>query len=217
MRSAATEEIDSGLAAAREERERGHAEGLAKGLKDAADQWTETALLEAASTRRSLIRQSHRLSQIVSLAIEPIIEQEDRVTMFNRTLKAVCKLVKDVSMATLHVSPSELGSALSAVAGFTPCATGRLQIEVKGDAALPPGSCRFESDQGIIDAGLKTQLAAIQRAVSRAAQHMLLEPTSGQETSAEAAVTEPDASRSSDGPQPARTRNDEQDDALVNR
>jgi type III secretion protein L len=48
-------------------------------------------------------------------------------------------------------------------------------IEVLGDAALPAGSCLFESDQGTIDAGLQTQLAAIQRAVARAAQQMAIE------------------------------------------
>lgn len=178
LRSAAVGEIDASLAAAREERARGYAQGLAQGLEDAANQWTESALREAASARRSLMRQTHRLSQIVSLAVAPIIEHEDRVAMFNRTLKAVAKLVRDVPMATMRVSPSELGSARSAVTAFAPCATGRLQIEVKGDSALQPGSCLFESDQGVIDAGLKTQLAAIQRAMDRAAQHMVLEPSS---------------------------------------
>jgi type III secretion protein L len=174
LRSDARQQVEASLAAARKEQSRGYDDGLAEGLRDAAAEWTESALREAASTQRSLMRQTKRLSQIVALALERIVEHEDRVTLFNRALNAIAKLVRDVPMATLHVSPSELSSALSAVTAFAPCATGRLQIEVKGDSALAPGSCLFESDQGVIDAGLKTQLAAIQRAMDRAAEHLVM-------------------------------------------
>jgi type III secretion protein L len=175
MRAAAQAKIDEEMAASREEFARAREEGFALGLQEATEQWTEQALREAASTQRNLMRQTQRLSQIVSLALERIVAHEDRVTLFNRALQQISRLVRDVPMATLRVSPGELGSALTAVAAFAPCAAGRLQIEVKGDSALEPGSCLFESDQGVIDAGLKTQLAAIQRAMDRAAQHMMLE------------------------------------------
>jgi type III secretion protein L len=177
MRTEARQQVEADTVAARTAREEGWAAGHAEGLEAAAAQWTEQALREAASAQRSLIRQTQRLSQIVSLALERIIEHEDRVTLFNRSLAAITKLVRDVPMATLRVSPAELESALTAVTAFAPCAAGRLQIEVKADSALPPGSCLFESDEGLIDAGLKTQLAAIRRAMERAAAHLLLDDT----------------------------------------
>ena len=177
MRAEARQQVEADTAAARTAREEAWAAGHAEGLEAAAAQWTEQALREGASTQRSLIRQTQRLSQIVSLALERIIEHEDRVTLFNRSLAAIAKLVRDVPMATLRVSPTELDSALTAVTAFAPCAAGRLQIEVKADSALPPGSCLFESDEGLIDAGLKTQLAAIRRAMERAAAHLLLDDT----------------------------------------
>lgn len=174
MRAEARREVDAQLVAARAERDIAREAGFAEGLEGAAARWTESALREAASTQRSLIRQTERLSQIVSLALERIIEHEDRVTLFNRALATITKLVRDVPMATLRVSPAELDSALAAVTAFAPCAAGRLQIEVKADSGLP-GSCLFESDQGLIDAGLKTQLAGIRRAMARAAEHLLLD------------------------------------------
>ena len=175
MRTEARQQVEADTVAARTAREEGWAAGHAEGLEAAAAQWTEQALREAASAQRSLIRQTQRLSQIVSLALERIIEHEDRVTLFNRSLAAITKLVRDVPMATLRVHPAELDSALASVTAFAPCAAGRLQIEVKADSALPPGSCLFESDQGLIDAGLKTQLAGIRRAMARAAEHLLLD------------------------------------------
>jgi type III secretion protein L len=207
LRSDASRQVAEELAAAREARERGHADGLQQGLDEAATQWTATALREGASTQRSLMRQTRRLSQIVSLALERIIDHEDRVTLFNRALNAISKLVRDVPMATLRVSPDDLGSALTAVAAFAPCAAGRLQIEVLPDSGLGPGSCLFESDQGVIDAGLKTQLAAIQRAMDRAAQHMVLQ---GDAPPAEVVGMETSPT-ARDDPQRQRAQNDEYD------
>ncbi|RQP22739.1 FliH/SctL family protein [Piscinibacter terrae] len=209
MREAAQAQIEQEMEAAREDYARAREEGFAQGLREATEQWTEQALREGASTQRNLMRQTQRLSQIVSLALERIVSHEDRVTLFNRALQQISRLVRDVPMATLRVSPDELGSALTAVAAFAPCAAGRLQIEVKGDSALEPGSCLFESDQGVIDAGLKTQLAAIKRAMDRAAQHMMLEESTqpaaevvGMETSsphhAPADNDEPDTSPHTD-------------------
>lgn len=140
MRAEARREVDAQLVAARAERDIAREAGFAEGLEGAAARWTESALREAASTQRSLIRQTERLSQIVSLALERIIEHEDRVTLFNRALATITKLVRDVPMATLRVSPAELDSALAAVTAFAPCAAGRLQIEVKADSGLPPAA-----------------------------------------------------------------------------
>ncbi len=177
MRTEARQQVEADTVAARTAREEGWAAGHAEG-QAAAAQWTEQALREAASAQRSLIRQTQRLSQIVSLALERIIEHEDRVTLFNRSLAAITKLVRDVPMATLRVSPAELESALTAVTAFAPCAAGRLQIEVKADSRRRrPAARLFESDEGLIDAGLKTQLAAIRRAMERAAAHLLLDDT----------------------------------------
>ena len=59
--------------------------GREQGLRDAAAQWTAQALDAAEATRRGLVRQSDRLSAIVSLAIERVIEQEDRAALFRRS------------------------------------------------------------------------------------------------------------------------------------
>jgi len=172
LREAAQAEIDATLAMAREELERGYSDGLERGRQDAAAQWAETVLRDAGSTRRGLERQSERLSQIVSLAVERVVEPEDRQALYRRALRTVTKLLKDVPMLTLRVPETDRDSAQHAVDAVMQHLSGTLPIEVVCDAALPEGSCLFESDQGVIDASLDTQLAAIKRAVLRAAQHM---------------------------------------------
>jgi type III secretion protein L len=179
MRIAAQEEIDAMKAEAREELERGYRDGLERGKQDAAAQWAETALRDAGSSRRSLERQTARLSNIVSLAVERVVEQEDRPALYRRALRTITKLLKDVPMLTLRVPEADRDSAQRAVDSVVQQLSTSMPIEVVTDAGLPQGSCLFESDQGVIDAGLDTQLAAIKRAVSRAAQHLALEGVVG--------------------------------------
>jgi type III secretion protein L len=172
LREAAQAEADAMRAMAREALERGYRDGLERGRQEAAAQWAETVLREAGSARRGLERQSERLSQIVSLAVERVVEPEDRQALYRRALRTVTKLLKDVPLLTLRVPETDRDSAQHAVDAVMQHLSGALPIEVVSDAALPLGSCLFESDQGVIDASLDTQLAAIKRAVIRAAQHM---------------------------------------------
>lgn len=179
QRAAAQQELDATLAMAREELERGYRDGLARGMEEAAAQWAETALRDADAARRSLARQTERLTSIVSLAVERVVEPDDRQALYRRALRTITKLLKEVPMLTLRVPEADLDSARRAVDAMLRQPGHRLPIEVVADAALQAGSCLFESDQGVIDAGLDTQLAAIKRAVSRAAQHLVLEGADG--------------------------------------
>ena len=81
---------------------------------------------------------------------------------------------------------------------------------MKADSALPPGSCLFESDEGLIDAGLKTQLAAIRRAMERAAEHLLLDDGPASAVAAPAAAEVVGLETSAAGVQAPPAQNDEQ-------
>ena len=54
-----------------------------------------------------------------------------------------------------------------------------LAVEVSVDPALSPGSCVFESEAGIIDASLQTQLDGLRGAMERAVRKMVEEPQEG--------------------------------------
>lgn len=159
---------------ARDRLEQAHQSGMSQGLEDAAAHWAGQAMAAAESRRRHLLRQSERLAAIVSMAVERVIEQEDRAGLFRRSLRTIVKLVKDTPMLTLRVTEADRDIAQGAVDAVKAQLSG-LPIEVVTDAALHEGGCRFESDGGVIDAGLDTQLAALRRAVARAAQQMARE------------------------------------------
>jgi type III secretion protein L len=170
---------------ARDRLAQAHQCGMSQGLEDAAAHWAGQAMAAAESRRRHLLRQSERLAAIVSMAVERVIEQEDRAGLFRRSLRTIVKLVKDTPMLTLRVTEADRDIAQGAVDAVKAQLSG-LPIEVVTDAALNEGGCRFESDGGVIDAGLDTQLAALRRAVARAAQQMARESMAQEDDVADA-------------------------------
>lgn len=199
--AAARDEATALLAAAIDQREQAHRCGMSQGLEDAAAHWAGQAMAAAEVRRRHLVRQSERLAAIVAMAVERVIEQEDRAGLFRRSLRTIVKLVKDTPMLTLRVTEADRDIAQGAVDAVKAQLAGGLPIEVVTDAAMREGGCRFESDGGVIDAGLDTQLAALRRAVARAAQQMARESVA-QEDAAESggAALEFDAPANADAP-----------------
>jgi type III secretion protein L len=180
---AARAEAASLVAEAQSSFEQAYRSGLDRGLHDAAAQWAGQALDAAGATRRSLYRQSERLSNLVSMAVERVIDQEDRAALFRRSLRTIVKLVKNIPVLTMRVHEQDREHAQRAVDAVLKQSGSTMSIEVLGDPALVAGGCRFESDDGIVDASLGTQLEALRRAVRRAARHIA--PTAPDEGSAD--------------------------------
>jgi type III secretion protein L len=167
LKSEAQAQIDAALAAAEAERKGAYDNGFQHGLDDAAAQWAQTVMSQAEAERQALMRQSERLGRIVSMAVEQMIGDEDRSALFQRALRSISRVVRDVPLLTLRVPEADCDSARAAVDAVLAHAASATPIEVVGDRSLAPGSCLFETDQGTIDASLDTQLGAIRRAVER--------------------------------------------------
>jgi type III secretion protein L len=172
----ARQRADELLRQAAEREAKGYEDGLARGQEEALATWAERALEDARAGQNALQRQRERLGNIVTTAVERIIGEEDRQALYARALRTISKLVGDVPMLTLRVPIEGKEAAVQALNTLTEQISLDVPVEVVGDAQLSEGACMFESDRGVIDAGLQTQLAAIKRAVVRTAQAALDEP-----------------------------------------
>jgi type III secretion protein L len=152
------------------------AEGLRIGRAEGLNTWTQRAVDQAVESRAMLERQKVRMRDIVSLCVERLVGETDRRALFARALKAISKLVQDVPMLTLRVHESDLAAARAAVDELVGPAGSKFPIEVTADSNLQPGACLFESDLGVIDAGLENQVQAVRSAVARATQQMISAP-----------------------------------------
>ena len=151
-------------------------EGMRLGREKALDDWTAHAVDQAIESRAMLERQKLRLRDIVSLSVERLVGEVDRKALFASALKTISKLVQDVPLLTLRVHESDFGAARAAVDESLAQSGLSCTIDVSVATDLEPGACVFESDHGVIDAGLAQQLQSVRRAVARAMQHTALIP-----------------------------------------
>jgi type III secretion protein L len=183
MLEAARGEADALLAAARDEAESlvaaalKEAEGLRQrareeGLTQATREWHEHQV-DGAIDKAQALRETHaRLADVVTLAVERIVDTEDRTALYQRALKNVQSLTRGASTLRLRVGSVDHDAARACL-GTLDMPTAGIEIELMADPTLRPGSCIFESETGVLDASLQTQLdglrGAMERAVRRAA------------------------------------------------
>ena len=190
MLSSSEARVAAVMAEAHAIRQAATAEGLQIGRTEALNAWAQRAVNQAIESRAMLERQKLRLRDIVSLCVERLVGDGDRKALFARALKTISKLVQDVPMLTLRVHESDKAAAQMAVDDLLAPGGSKFPIEVVVDIGLQPGGCLFESDLGVIDAGLENQLQAIRRAVAKATQQVASAAQQAEELHTESASGE---------------------------
>lgn len=143
-----------------------------EGMRQAVQEWHDKQAVAAVDKSR-VVREMHaKLADIVTNAVERIVHSEDRAALYQRALRNVQSLTRGASSLKLRVGPQDHADAQACIASIPDLAEAGLSVEIVADAGLRPGSCIFESDTGVLDASLQTQLdglrAAMERAVRRA-------------------------------------------------
>lgn len=149
--------------------------GRAEGERQAAHAWHERQADHAVDKAKAVRGLHDRLAEVVTSAVERIVQTESRAALYQRALRSVQSLSRDATALTLRVNAGDVESAREGIAAVAELAASGLTVEVVADGALPPGSCRFESDLGVVDAGLHTQLDALRAAMSRAVRRAVAE------------------------------------------
>ncbi|WP_431045584.1 type III secretion system stator protein SctL [Roseateles sp. L2-2] len=151
--------------------EAGHAEGERK----AAVAWHERQAGRAVDQADAVRGLHERMAEVVTSAVERIVQTEGRAALYQRALRSVQALSRSATALTLKVSSADFDAARDGIAAVPELQSAGLSVEVIVDPALPAGSCLFESDMGVVDASLKTQLDALRSAMSRAVKRAVAE------------------------------------------
>lgn len=139
------------------------AEGRARGYAEGAAEARREYAARCAELERLTSQYSERLRrQVVALSLQALRriagELGDGPVVAALAEKAVRDLVPD-EPAVIHVHPAQADSVRSAI--------GRLAA-VEADPALAPAGCVIRTAAGSIDAGLETQIAALESALLNA-------------------------------------------------
>ena len=92
---------------------------------------------------------------------------QDSQGIYRQVVRTLSKSMQAMRYVTVRVCPEEVNHAETALRDLAKgSALGKL-IEVVADDRLTQGACLVESDQGIIDLSLDSQLKALRKAIGK--------------------------------------------------
>jgi len=145
--------------------------GYEAGTTQAIGDWHARVAQHASEQRDMHVLLRERLAELVVMAVEQIVRSEDTGALFARSTTALDRIAEGCGYLKVRVHPDEYESAAAEFGRFADerRARGRMApVTVIADRELAPGACICESDLGMVDASLATQLAAVRAAVERA-------------------------------------------------
>lgn len=157
--------------AARDDYDRAAQRGFEEGVAQGAAEWLASVAQAGGEARAAQEPMRARMAEIVAMAVEQIVRTERASALFERALAAVDGIVEGSTYLHVAVHPDDLDDARTAFEAFGDRwrELGRpLPLRVIADARLAPGSCLCESDLGLVDAGVTTQLRTMRAAIARA-------------------------------------------------
>lgn len=148
-----------------------HDEGFRAGMAKALAEWHARAMHTDAEYQRVRQRMRERLAELVTQAVEQIVVSENARTLFKRALASVDRITEKASYLTVSVCPDDYKQASDVFGQFVEEWGGRgrtIKLTVTADKRLAAGSCVCETDVGLVDASLETQIRALKAATERA-------------------------------------------------
>lgn len=150
--------IEAAEAAYRERREAGYKDGVEAGKMEHAEKMMETVLASVEFIENI----ETTVVDVVNQSIRKIIGDLDDDARIRRIVGTALNKVRGQQKVTVRVSPADEPAVAKALAAMT---AGTF-LTIVADARLSKDSCILESELGVIDASLETQLKALQHAFS---------------------------------------------------
>lgn len=167
MLAAARERADAIRAeaeAAYERRRReGYEDGVMEGRMEQAEKMLETAMQAVdyiANLEETLVR-------VVASAVRKIIGEMDERERIVRVVRTALVAVRGQHKVLIRVCPTDEPAVREALAAMIASAPGGVSfLDLTADPRMKAGDCILESELGVVDAGLETQLKIIENALA---------------------------------------------------
>ena len=146
-----------------EARRQGYEEGLARAKAEMAQKIVEIsaqASVTFASVQTKIVSTVMNVVQAVLSDIEPH-------TYYRKVLSRVSRVIRQEPFVTLRVAVDNVNVARQAIKDFTAEAGVTGFIEIRADPTLHGISCIIESESGVIEANLESQLQSVRAALTK--------------------------------------------------
>jgi len=146
-----------GEAAFAAEKERGYAQGLLEGRSEHAEQMMDT-VLKSIDYIEGLEK---GISSLVGEALRKILGSLPPEELIAGVVRQSLALVRGQRRVILRVSPEDEGPLRSRLEEILREYSSIGFVDLQADSRLARGACTLQSDMGVIDAGVETQIRAI--------------------------------------------------------
>ena len=146
-----------------ERRREGYEQGLLEGRMEQAEKMMETTL-EAVEFIEKI---ESTLVGVVASAVRKIIGELDDRERIVRVVRTALLTVRSQQKVLIRVSPSDEAAVREALAAMMTASPGGVSfLDVVADPRMDPGDCLLESELGVVDAGIESQLKAVENALT---------------------------------------------------
>ncbi len=160
-RARADEILRKAEEAYQQRKEEGYRDGREEGLLEHTEKLMETVM----SSVEFIEGIEATLIDVVNQAVRKIIGELDSDERIVRIVREGLLKVRNQSRVTIRVAPADDKAVRTALEPMLKSASGAESfLELVPDARLEQGSCILESELGVIDASLETQLRALEKA-----------------------------------------------------
>lgn len=143
------------------QRGQGYEDGKAEGKLEHAEKMLETVMTSVEFIENI----ESTLVNVVSQAVRKIIADFDDNERIVRIVRTALTAVRNQQHVTVRVAPADADAVSKALAGLLHTAPGgKSFLDLIPDARLDRGACLLESELGVVDASLETQLKALENA-----------------------------------------------------
>lgn len=148
-------------AAYKRRREEGYRDGQEEGRLEHAEKVLETVL----SSVEYIEGIESTLVRVVTEAIRKVIGEVDENERIVRIVRNALTTVRNQQRVLIRVAPGDEKAVREALAAMLAAVPGSTSfVDVVADARLERGACLLESELGVVDASLETQLKAFENA-----------------------------------------------------
>ncbi len=141
----------------------GYEDGVMEGRMEQAEKMMETAM-QAVEYIENI---EETLVKVVSSAVRKIIGELDDRERIVRVVRAALVSVRSQQKVLIRICPADETAVRRELAAMIASAPGGVSfLDVSADPRMKPGDCILESELGVVDAGLETQLKAIENALA---------------------------------------------------
>lgn len=145
-----------------EQKEKGYQDGLEEGRLEHAEKVLDTVL----SSVEYIENLEDTLVRVVGTAVRKIIGELEDGECIVRIVRNALLTVRGQQKVIIRVAVTDEPYVKKSLDSITRVAPGINFLDLVADPRLTPGSCILESELGVVDASLETQLKAIEKSIN---------------------------------------------------